>query len=237
MSKAKVYLIPTVLQDDESALKVLPFYIIDAVKECQVFFVENERTARRGLKKLWKAIEIDQYKWYTIHKQETELTADFIRHLKQGNTIGIISEAGCPGIADPGQVLIQAAQEYHATVIPLVGPSAILLALMASGMNGQCFQFVGYLPVDASERKKAIKEMEAYSLKKKCTQIFIETPYRNNPLIQDVLQVCNPQTSFCIAVDLTASTETIKTSTIAEWRNKTAIDFHKRPAIYLLYAG
>ena len=237
MKPAKVYLIPAVLQDDEAAAKALPVYISDAITECTVFFVENERTTRRGLKKIWKEINIDSYKWYTIHKLEEDVKANFIQHLKNGESIGIISEAGCPGIADPGQLLVLAAQQFNAVVIPLVGPSAILLALMASGMNGQSFQFAGYLPVDVTERKKKIKELEADSFKKKCTQIFIETPYRNNALIQDILQICNAKTLFCIAADITASTEMIKTKTIGDWKKNKVIDIHKRPAIFLLYAG
>ena len=234
--KPVVYLIPTVLQDDEAALKVLPAYIIDAVKSCTVFYVENEKTARRFLKKIWKEMVIDNYQWHTIHKAEQDVLPHFIKDLKEGKTIGIISEAGCPGIADPGQVLIEAAQQYNALIKPLVGPSSILLALMASGMNGQTFQFTGYLPIDGSERKKAIKELEEYSHKKNCTQIFIETPYRNNQLIADVLATCNPGTRFCIAVDITSAQESIVTKTIAAWKKEQAPGIHKRPAIFLIQA-
>lgn len=235
--KGTVYLIPTFLQEDETAKKVLPAYIIEAVKDCTVFFVENEKTARRFLKKIWKEMVIDDYQWYTIHKAEAEVLPAFIQHLKEGKKIGIISEAGCPGIADPGQVLIEAAQQHNAIIKPLVGPSAILLALMASGMNGQTFQFTGYLPIDSAERKKTIKELEDYSLKKKCTQIFIETPYRNNQLINDILITCRNETRLCIAVDITAATESIKTKTIAGWKKEQAPDIHKRPAIFLLYGA
>ena len=233
----KVYLIPTVLSDEENALKSLPSYIVDAIKQCQVFFVENEKTARRFFKKLWKEMVIDDYTWYTIHKAEEEVKNSFIHHLKAGKTIGIVSEAGCPGVADPGQILIEAAQQIQATVYPLVGPSSILLGLMASGMNGQCFQFTGYLPIDSTARKKAIKELETDSQKRNCTQIFIETPYRNNQLINDVLSTCKNETRFCIAVDITASTERIVTKTIADWKKSTAPEIHKRPAIFLLSAS
>ena len=233
MNKSTIYLIPTFLQEDEAAQKAIPAYIADAVKACTVFFVENEKTARRFLKKVWKEVVIDDYRWYAIHKAEQEALPAFISHNKKGDTIGIISEAGCPGVADPGQILIEAGQQHNATIKPLVGPSAILLALMASGMNGQTFQFNGYLPIDSSERKKTIKELEEYSFKKRCTQIFIETPYRNNQIIADVLN----ETKFCVAVDITAATETIRTKTIAVWKKEQAPDFHKRPAIFLLYAN
>lgn len=237
MTNATIYLIPTFLQEDETAQKVMPAYLVDAVKACTVFFVENEKTARRFLKKIWKEMVIDDYKWYAIHKAEQDALPAFVGHIKKSDTIGIISEAGCPGVADPGQILIEAAQQHNAIIKPLVGPSAILLALMASGMNGQTFQFSGYLPIDSSERKKTIKELEDYSFKRKCTQIFIETPYRNNQLVADVLACCKNETKFCIAVDITAATETIRTKTVAAWKKEQAPDFHKRPAIFLLYAG
>jgi len=232
----KVYLIPTVLHDDEKALQALPFYILDAIKNCSVFFVENEKTARRFFKRLWKEMVIDNYEWHAIHKAEDAVKTKFIQLLKDGKNIGIVSEAGCPGIADPGQILVEAAQQMNATVHPLVGPNSILLALMASGMNGQCFQFVGYLPIESSARKKTIKELEEYSYKKNCTQIFIETPYRNNQLINDVLNMCKAETKFCIAVDITASTENIKTKTIKEWKQEVP-ELNKRLAIFLLLAN
>jgi len=232
----KVFLIPTVLSEDEQALQSLPAYLLNAVKQCSVFFVENEKTARRFLKKLWREMVIDDYTWYAIHKAEDDVKAQFTVHLKEGKDIGIISEAGCPGVADPGQVLIDAAQQLNAVIHPLVGPSAILLSLMASGMNGQCFQFVGYLPIDAVQRKKALKELEADSHKRNCTQIFIETPYRNNQLIRDVLETCKNETRFCIAADITASAEYIKTKSVSEWKKLQAPDIHKRPAMFLIHA-
>jgi 16S rRNA (cytidine1402-2'-O)-methyltransferase len=231
----KVYLIPTVLHEDEKALEALPSYILNAIKDCSIFFVENEKTARRFFKKLWKEMVIDNYEWHAIHKAEETVRTKFIQLLKEGKNIGIVSEAGCPGIADPGQILIEAAQHMNAGVHPLVGPSSILLALMASGMNGQCFQFVGYLPIESSARKKTIKELEEYSHKKNCTQIFIETPYRNNQLVNDILNTCKAETKFCIAVDFTASTESIKTKTIKEWKQQVP-ELNKRPAIFLLLA-
>ncbi len=228
-----VFLIPTFLYDN--AIETIPAYVLDAVKQCQVFFVENERTARRHLKQLWREMVIDNYQWFTIHKAEAEVQEGFFQTLKQGKNIGIISEAGCPGIADPGQLLVDVAQKMGAVVKPLVGPSSILLALMASGMNGQKFQFNGYLPIDNQERKTAIKELENESARKKSSQIFIETPFRNNKLVQELIQTCKPQTKLCIAVDITAPTESIVTKPMNEWKKKVP-DIHKRLAIFILYA-
>ncbi|MDB5249962.1 MAG: hypothetical protein JWQ40_4356 [Segetibacter sp.] len=229
-----VFLIPTFLH--EQAIATIPSYVLDAVKQCQVFFVENERTARRYLKILWREMVIDDYQWFAIHKAEEEVQQSFTQLLKQGKNIGIISEAGCPGVADPGQLLVNAAQKAGATVKPLVGPSSILLALMASGMNGQKFQFNGYLPIDNLERKTAIKELENESAKKNCTQIFIETPYRNNQLIKQLAETCKPQTQLCIAVDITAPAESIVTKSVGEWK-KQIPDIHKRLAIFLLHSS
>ncbi|HVG40455.1 MAG TPA: SAM-dependent methyltransferase [Chitinophagaceae bacterium] len=231
---AVVYLIPTVLYEGEMA--PLPAYIIPAVKECTVFFVENERTARRYLKTLWKEMVIDDKEWHSINKVTEETINNFKKCIAEEKTIGIISEAGCPGVADPGQQLIAVAQQLNVIVRPLVGPNSILLALMASGMNGQHFQFTGYLPIDIGERSKAVKNLEIESKQKGCTQIFIETPYRNNQLIETVLKTCQPATQFCIAVNLTGSNEWIKTASIKDWKGKTP-DIHKQPAIFLLMAN
>ena len=228
-----VYLVPSVL--DETATHTIPTYIVDAVKNCNVIFAENERTARRFLKSICKEIVINDYEWFAIHKAEEEQKNNFRKKISEGKNIAIISEAGCPGIADPGQVLIEVAQQMNAIVKPLVGPSSILLALMASGMNGQHFEFVGYLPIDNNERIKAIKELEITSQKKNCTQIFIETPYRNNQLLETLLKTCKPSTKLCIAAELTGSNEYVKTKTIAEWE-KEKTGFHKKPVIFLLMA-
>ncbi|MES1216662.1 MAG: SAM-dependent methyltransferase [Bacteroidota bacterium] len=233
MNTSKLYLIPCFI--DEAAIHTIPPYIADAVKDCQVFFVENERTARRYLKQFWREMVIDNYEWFTIHKAEADVQQAFKQKIKEGKNIGIISEAGCPGVADPGQLLVNTAQEMNVDIKPLVGPSSILLALMASGMNGQQFQFTGYLPIDNHERIKAIKDLETESKKKNCTQIFIETPYRNNQLIEAFLKTCSATTRLCIAVDITGEKEWIKTKTIAEWA-KNKPDIHKRPAIFLLLA-
>ena len=232
-NKSDVYLIPCFL--DENSIHVLPAYILDAVKKCHVFFVENERSARRFLKMLSKEIVIDDYEWFTIHKAEEQIKIEFINKIKEGKTIGIISEAGCSCVADPGQLLVSVAQDLGAIIKPLVGPSSILLALMASGMNGQRFQFVGYLPIDISERLKAIKDLENESQKKNCTQIFIETPYRNNQLVEIILKTCKPSTKLCIAANLTSINESVKTQTIESWK-KNIPELHKQPVIFLLYA-
>jgi 16S rRNA (cytidine1402-2'-O)-methyltransferase len=229
-----VYLIPTFL--DEQALAPLPAYILDAVKSCTVFFVENERSARRYLKMLWKDMIIDQYEWHAIHKAEEDPTvaASFRAALARGATIGILSEAGCPGIADPGQLLTAIAHETGATVRPLVGPSSILLALMASGLNGQQFKFNGYLPVDNAARARAIKDLETESARLNCTQLFIETPYRNNQLLTTLLSACRPTTRLCIAANLTAPDEYIRTLPVSHWRE--VPDLHKQPAIFCFLA-
>jgi len=229
-----VYLIPSVL--DESATQTIPLYVINAVKNCQVIFAENERTARRFLKSICKEIVIDDYEWFTIHKAEETLVDTFKQKIKANKNIAIISEAGCPGIADPGQILIAAAQDMNAIVKPLVGPSSILLALMASGMNGQQFEFIGYLPIDNTERSKAITALENASQKNNSTKIFIETPYRNNQLLETLLKVCKPSTRLCIAAELTSVNEFIQTRSVAEWK-KEKTDFHKKPVIFLIHAG
>ena len=237
--KSKVYLIPSLLDDE--AVETIPLYVIDAIKDCQVFFVENDRTARRYLKKVWREIVIDNYQWCVISDKgdQAGILKNFIH---EGKNIGIISEAGCPGIADPGQELVAIAHEMNAEVKPLVGPDSILLALMASGLEGQRFSFAGYLPINEQERTKAIKELEVESQKMRSTQIFIETPYRNNQLIESLLKKCKTTTRLCIAVDLTGKNEWIKMKTIADWskgllsENKERIDIHKRPAIFLLLA-
>lgn len=228
---ATIYLIPTTLA--ENALQTIPYYVVDKIKTCDVFFVENEKTTRRYFKQLWKEMIIDNYEWFTIHKAEEEVANIFIRCIQQGKTIGIVSEAGCPCVADPGQILVALAHTHKAQVVPLVGPSSILLALMASGLNGQSFQFVGYLPIDNEERRRRLKEIEIYSQKNNCTQIFIETPYRNNQLLNAITSVCHSQTKLCIAKDISSANEKITTLSIAQWK-ATTIDLNKKPTIFLL---
>jgi 16S rRNA (cytidine1402-2'-O)-methyltransferase len=227
-----VYLIPNVL--DESAIETIPMYVLDAIKQCQVFFVEDERTTRRFFKKIWKEMVIDDYTWVAMEKAQNENSiAAFRSFLQQGKNIGIVSDAGCPGIADPGQWLVKAAHEAGAIVKPLVGPSSILLALMASGLNGQQFQFVGYLPIDTSERDKKLRDLEEESLRKKCTQVFIETPYRNNAMLTAIMKICKPGTRLCIASQITSAAEFIHTKTVGDWKKKLP-DLHKKPTIFCL---
>jgi 16S rRNA (cytidine1402-2'-O)-methyltransferase len=178
---------------------------------------------------------IDDKEWYNMSEVNAQVTGAFNQKIKEEKTIGIISEAGCPGVADPGQALVQIAQEKNILVKPLVGPNSILLALMASGMNGQHFQFLGYLPIDIAERTKALKNLEAESKQKGCTQIFIETPYRNNQMLETILKTCTPQTRLCVAADITGGEEAIQTRTVQQW--KAAVpQLHKRPVIFLLHS-
>lgn len=226
-----VFLIPSYLY--ENVTETIPPYVLGAIKQCQVFFVENERSARRFLKSLWKEMVIDDYQWYPIHKAEETVTQQFVEYIKKNLNIGIISEAGCPGIADPGQILVAKAQELNAVVKPLVGPSSILLSLMASGLNGQSFKFNGYLPIDASERKKALKQLEDEAIRKGTTQIFIETPYRNDALLKDIIQSCQSSTRLCIAMNITAGTESIQTKTVVGWKKAVPV-LGKNVVVFLI---
>lgn len=226
-----VYLIPSLIANE--AIETIPPYVMSAVNECDVLFVENARTARRFLKKMDSSIIIDTFEWFEIHKNEEQMAERFAQCLKQQKTIGIISEAGCPGIADPGQLLVYRAQLMGAEVKPLVGPNSILLALMASGLNGQNFTFNGYLPIDSIQRIKKIRQVEEEIVKYNVTQLFIETPYRNDALLSDILKNCRNQTLLCVAVDVTSKNEWIKTLPVAEWK-KQKVDLHKRPAIFLM---
>ena len=229
-----VYLIPTQL--DEDGMHVLPEYLLEAVQLSEVFFVENERSARRFLKKIWKEMNIDSYQWFVIHKAEDTVKKEFLKQIKQGKQIAILSEAGCPGIADPGQILIAAAQEACVRVRPLVGPNSIVLALMASGMNGQHFQFHGYMPIETAERGRRLKELEFFSKKENSAQIFMETPYRNMSLLDSIIKNCQSQTRLCIAANLTGKSEYIQTKTLGDWK-KALPDLNRQPAIFILQAG
>jgi 16S rRNA (cytidine1402-2'-O)-methyltransferase len=220
---------------DEEGYDALPGYLVPAIKNCQVFFVENERTARRYFKRLWKEMVIDSYGWHTMNGEPAVAIA-FREALRANRNVGIVSEAGCPGVADPGQALVAIAQEMGVRVIPLAGPNAILLALMASGMNGQQFHFAGYLPIDNQERARTIRELEAESARRNMTQVFIETPYRNQQMLDALRNTCKPSTKICVAVDITGRNEWIRTLSAEQWKGETA-SLHKRPAVFLLYAG
>jgi 16S rRNA (cytidine1402-2'-O)-methyltransferase len=231
MQLGKVYLLPMLLH--EEGWEAIPGDTQKWIAQCDAFFVENEKTTRRFFKKVWKEMIIDHYIWHPIHKVEEAQINLFKELLQQGKNIGIVSEAGCAGIADPGQLLVAAAQTIGAIVKPYTAPSSLLLALMASGMNGQNFQFHGYLPIDSNERKKKIQSLEAETNLKGTTQLFIETPYRNNQLFEAIVQYCHPQTRLCIGVDITAPNELIKTAPIAYWKaNKP--ELHKKLAVFLL---
>ncbi|MBY0536053.1 MAG: SAM-dependent methyltransferase [Chitinophagaceae bacterium] len=233
---ATLYLIPSLLS--ENGVESIPPSIKNTVEKCQVFYVENERTARRFLKKIWKEMNIDSYEWVLANKETIathELIKQFQQHIKEGKQIGVLSEAGCPGIADPGQVLVEKAHQWGAKVVPLVGPSSILLALMASGLNGQQFTFHGYLPIDPKEREKAIRDLEMQSAKSTGTQLFIETPYRNNALFDTLVKTLRPTTKLCVAANITDTNEFIQTHTVKDWAQKRP-ELHKQPALFLFQA-
>lgn len=230
-----LYLIPTTLGETDDLSKILPAGNADVISSLKFFIVENIRTARRFLKKVNRKINIDELTFFELnkHTQPEEIT-QFLKPLKAGNDTGIISEAGCPAVADPGTDVVALAQKQGFTVVPLVGPSSILLSLMASGFNGQSFAFIGYLPIQQSDRIKALKKMEDRIYSEHQTQIFIETPYRNMKLLDDIIAVCQPNTKLCIAADITLETEFIKTKPVSAWKSQKP-DLNKRPCIFLLY--
>jgi 16S rRNA (cytidine1402-2'-O)-methyltransferase len=226
-----LFLIPTILAPDTQE-KVLPPQIKAVVSELDIFFVEELRTARRFISSLKLNKVIDEITFYELNKDTPhDQTLAQLKKLK--TDAGIISEAGCPGVADPGAVAVGFAHQLGHTVVPLVGPSSILMALMASGFNGQSFTFNGYLPIDKQLRIKSLKDLEQIAKKKKQTQIFMETPFRNNQLLEDVLQNLNSETLLCIACNVTADDEFIKTLRVKDWQ-KSKPDLHKKPTIFLL---
>ncbi len=229
-----LYLIPTTLGETDLD-RILPAYNNEIVNRLDFFIVEDVRTARRFLKKINPATDIDSKTFYVLNQHtRPEEIAGFLKPLSEGREVGVISEAGCPAIADPGADVVAIAQEKGFKVVPLVGPSSILLALMASGFNGQSFAFNGYLPVQLADRTKAIKHLENRAHSEKQSQIFIETPYRNMKMLEDILAVCQPATRLCIAADITLETEFIRTKTIRDWK-KQLPDLNKRPCIFILY--
>jgi 16S rRNA (cytidine1402-2'-O)-methyltransferase len=231
---ASLYLIPVTLGETTFS-KVLPVHNREIILSIRHFIVENVRTARRFLKLTDQDINIDTLTFYTLnkHTSDTELSG-FLKPIEEGHSIGIISEAGCPAIADPGADIVAIAQRKNIPVIPLVGPSSILLALMASGFNGQSFAFHGYLPIDAVQRAKSLKMLEQRIYSENQSQLFIETPFRNGKLVEDILKTCKPSTKLCIAADITLESEFIKTKSIAEWK-KQIPDLSKRPCIFAIY--
>lgn len=228
----KLYLIPTTM-GAANPMQVLPIQVKEIMEDLDIYIAENEKTARRHIKQLLPEKQQSILKFFSLNKftEATEIPS-FLNDCKEGKNVGLLSEAGCPGVADPGAEIVKIAHSEGIQVIPLVGPSSILLAMMGSGMNGQRFTFNGYLPIDKKERKKEIKDLERLSSEKQEAQIFIETPYRNNKLLEDFLHLLHPSTRLCVACDLTLSTEYIVTKPVSEW-SKTKTDLHKRPAIFI----
>jgi len=232
---AELFLVPNLLSDNDWH-KVLPSDVFNILTNTRFFIVENIRTARRFLKNVNKDIDIDKLTFFVLnkHTDKSEISG-FLDPINNDNDIAVISEAGCPGVADPGAEVVKIAHQKGYKVRPVVGPSSILLALMASGLNGQNFCFHGYMPVKKNERIRALAGLEKIAAKKRQTQIFIETPYRNNQLIGDILTTCSPGTPLCIAANLTGKDEFIATKTINQWK-KNIPDLHKQPAIFLIGA-
>ncbi len=231
----KIYLIPTTLGETENPFDVLPQTIKRSIELLDYYIVENEKTARKFIKsicpeKVQASLHLSSLNKHTKDSEYKQMINDCV----EGKNIGLMSEAGCPGVADPGAVIVKLAHEKGIQVIPLVGPSSILLAIMASGMNGQSFAFNGYIPIDAAEKKAELKNLEKLSINKNQSQIFIETPYRNNKMLEDILCSLHPETYLCVATDITLPTEYIKTMRVVNWK-KTKIDLHNRPTIFIIH--
>ena len=232
--EAALYLIPVTLGETEIG-QVLPAYNHDVIVGIKHFIVENIRSARRFLKKTEKAIDIDQLTFYELNRHtDRKFIGEYLEPLKKGQPVGIISEAGCPAIADPGADVVAIAQSRGYKVVPLVGPSSIIMSVMASGFNGQSFAFNGYLPVEVPQRIKALKKLEQKVQNENQTQLFIETPYRNAKMIETILNALNPKTKLCIAAGITCAEEYIKTRTVAEWKKEKLPDLGKIPAIFVI---
>ena len=234
MPNGTLYLIPVPLADEAAGKSFTP-YLVDTINHISEYIVENEKTARRllkeaGLKTPQSQLVIHDY---GKHSRDQPMS-EFFTGLLAGKDVGLMSEAGCPGVADPGADVVAEAHRRGIKVVPLVGPSSILLALMASGFNGQSFTFHGYLPIDKIERAKRIKELEGAAERLKQTQLFIETPFRNNPMLEEILRSCKPATRLCIACNLTGADEMVKTQSIAAWR-KQVPELHKKPCIFLIF--
>ncbi len=229
-----LYLFPTTLGDTDLN-RILPDYNITLISNIKIFIVEEIRTARRFLKKCDPNINIDDLQFFVLNKHtEKADIQSFIQPLKKGNDIGLLSEAGCPAIADPGADVVALAQAENIQVVPLIGPSSIILSLMASGFNGQNFAFNGYLPIQEVDKIRLLKLHEKRIYQEHQSQIYIETPYRNMRTLEDILKVCHPQTKLCIAADLTLPSEFIQTKSIQSWKNKLP-NLHKRPCVFVLY--
>jgi len=232
--KGKLYLIPTTLGDNEP-LEVLPYSVRTIIEELTYFIVENEKTARRFIKKITPKKSQPSLQIKSIDKYAEAIEVQtYLDVCNQGISVGLLSEAGVPAIADPGAEIVKLAHEKGIKVVPLVGPSSIILAMMASGFNGQNFTFNGYLPIDNSERKTTIKSLEKISKDKNQSQIFIETPFRNEKMLADLKSTLGPTTKLCVACDITLSTEYIKTLSIHDWQRENP-NLHKRPTIFIIH--
>jgi 16S rRNA (cytidine1402-2'-O)-methyltransferase len=229
-----LYLIPVTL-GETSIEQVLPTYNKDIITGISHFIVEDVRSARRFLKKVEKSIDIDVLTFYTLNKHtDPKEIGSYLQPLTEGKPMGVISEAGCPAVADPGADVVAIAQRKGLKVVPLVGPSSIIMSVMGSGFNGQSFAFHGYLPIEPAERAKRLKQLETRIYTENQTQLFIETPYRNNKMVDEIMKHCKPQTKLCIAAGITCENEYIRTRTIKEWKGKVP-DLSKTPCIFLLY--
>ena len=232
--KGKLYLIPTTLGDTEP-LEVLPISVKKVIEQTNIYIVENEKTARRFIKKISSGKSQSSLQIFLLNKfTNANILPEFLEPCLKGTNVGLLSEAGCPGIADPGADVVKLAHQKNIKVVPLVGPSSILMAMMSSGMNGQSFTFNGYLPIDKNLRKNEIKRLERLSFEQNQSQIFIETPYRNNKMLEDLCNVLGNNTLVCVACDITLPTEFIKTQTVSEWK-KNIVDLHKRPTIFIIH--
>lgn len=229
-----LYLIPVTL-GETPVEQVLPGYNTRIITQLRYFIVENVRTARRFLKQCNKDIDIDSLTFYELNQHtDRQHISDYLKPIREGESVGVISEAGCPAVADPGADVVAIAQSEGIKVVPLVGPSSMLMSVMASGFNGQSFAFHGYLPIDANERIKKLKQLETRAYAEDQTQLFIETPYRNQKLVEDILQHCRPQTRLCIAMNISCNDEYIVTKSIKAWKGKLP-DMHKKPCVFLIY--
>ncbi|MBO4906797.1 MAG: SAM-dependent methyltransferase [Bacteroidaceae bacterium] len=233
MTEAALYLIPVGLGNPDLS-RVLPSYNKAVIAEIRHFIVEEVRTARRFLRQLDPTFDIDGSTFYPMGKHaDAALFTSYLRPLAEGMPVGVISEAGCPAVADPGADVVRIAQQHGFKVVPLVGPSSMLMAVMSSGLNGQSFAFIGYLPIDPSERTRRLKQLETRAVQEGQTQLCIETPYRNHKLFDTLIATLNPRTRLCIAAGITTDVEWIVTRTVAEWKRATLPDLSHTPTIFL----
>lgn len=236
-NRGTLYLVPTTLGKTPRN-NTIPEFVLNIVRRLEVLIVENIQSAVRFLQWVGETVPDYEIEFLLLDKTtSTQEKATFLAPLKKGKDVGLLSEAGCPVVADPGSEFISMVHDQNIRVVPLVGPSSILLALMASGFNGQQFAFHGYLPIEEGKRRQAIQKLEHESSARNQTQIFMEAPHRNIELAEDVIRVCNDKTGFCIAVNLTLQEEQIVSKPVAEWKTAKQLSLHKQPAIFLIYAG